>query len=442
MAPRRLPTWLVAGALIACGDATPPAESGSFGRIQSDLFDQSCAISGCHAGPTPAAGMSLEAGRSFASLVAATANDDARGDGLKRVVPFKPESSLLYRKLSFTGWPAGRNYGSPMPLGLPSLSIGQIEFVRQWIAAGAPDRGNVVADTALLHDATRPEEIGFTALAPPAQGVQLHIDQFTVAPKFERELFIRRNLGNLADLYVNRVETKMRVNSHHLLVYTFTPTAPQVLIPPPDVVRDIRNPDGSMNVANMIPMAFHVFFAGAMTQTSDYRFPDGVAMRVPAGASLDLNSHYVNKSGTTVPGEAYANLHTVDRSQVQRVAFTLNMNNTVFTLPAGRRTTVIKTFNVDTTVSIFALTSHMHVHGEKFSIRLSGGARHGELVYENTDWAHPLLKSFAQPIVLQKGQGLTSEVTFNNTTSRPITFGLTSDDEMDIIFGYYYVGTP
>ena len=46
--------------------------------------------------------------------------------------------------------------------------------------------------------------------------------------------------------------------------------------------------------------------------------------------------------------------------------------------------------------------------------------------------------NYAVPIVLEKGQGLRSVVTYNNTTSNTIRFGLTSDQEMDIIFGYYY----
>ena len=71
-------------------------------------------------------------------------------------------------------------------------------------------------------------------------------------------------------------------------------------------------------------------------------------------------------------------------------------------------------------------------------IRIFGGPRNGEVVYENTDWEHPLIKTFQTPIVLQPGQGLTSEVTFNNTTNKTVGFGLTSEDEMNIIFGYYY----
>jgi hypothetical protein len=42
------------------------------------------------------------------------------------------------------------------------------------------------------------------------------------------------------------------------------------------------------------------------------------------------------------------------------------------------------------------------------------------------------------PIVLNAGEGLTSEITYYNETDRAISFGLTSEDEMGIIFGYYY----
>jgi hypothetical protein len=80
----------------------------------------------------------------------------------------------------------------------------------------------------------------------------------------------------------------------------------------------------------------------------------------------------------------------------------------------------------------------MHKLGEKFVIKIKGGSRDGEVVYTSTDWAHPDIVTFKTPIILQKGEGLTSEITYNNTTSKAVSFGLTSEDEMGIIFGYYF----
>lgn len=448
-AARILLAALVAATLAGCagsdsgGDVTPPTTrfSSTWDRIQATVLTPSCAAGGCHqtgSAFAQASGLVLEKGVAYQNLVGvAPKNLSAHDDGLVRVKPSDPEGSFLYWKLRFLASPTGRDYGSPMPLSGQPLTNGEVEYIRRWIAAGAPQSGDVV-DTAVLADHTRIDPTAFTPLAPPAQGVQLHIEPFSVAPNFEREIFVYKKLGNASDIYVNRIETKMRLGSHHFLIYTFRAGTPALVIPRPDVVRDIRNPDGSMNVINMIPMAYHVFFGGSMTPTSDYRFPDGVALRVPADAAVDLNSHYVNKGTTATTGEAYANLYTVDKSQVQREAFTLDMDNQDLTLPPHQRTTVTRTFTVSSAMTIFLLTSHMHARGERFVIRLKGGARDGEVVYDNSDWAHPVIASYAQPIVLQPGQGLTSEVTYNNDTDRTIKFGLTSDDEMDIIFGYYY----
>jgi hypothetical protein len=189
----------------------------------------------------------------------------------------------------------------------------------------------------------------------------------------------------------------------------------------------------------MLPMACHVFFGGAMVPQSDFRFPDGVALRLPPNTGLDLNAHYVNRTGAEFPGEVQVNLHTVAASQVRTVASPLNLQNTDITIRAHADTTIRKTFVVsEPTMTIITLTSHMHEHGTRFVVRLAGGARDGQVVYDNTDWAHPLVRTFDAPLVLKKGEALVSEVTYHNTTDRVIRFGLTSEDEMGIVFGYYY----
>ncbi|WP_425607523.1 hypothetical protein [Roseisolibacter agri] len=341
-----------------------------------------------------------------------------------------------------------------MPLGTTrGLAAGELEFVRQWIAAGAPREGAVAA-ASLLDDRTAQTLPPFVPLARPASGVQLAVDSFAVAPAFERELFVLRPLGNAEEVFVDRFEFRMRPGSHHLLLYDFDPGRSPLCVPQvlalagvtPGNVRDIRNPDGSMNTLAMAPMACHVFVAGSMTTSFAYQFPPGVALRLRANAALDVNVHYVNRGAAPMAGEAYANLHTIDRARVQRAASTLDLGNTSFSLPAGQRTTVTKEFVVgsaalplrDSVLTVFALTSHMHSRGERFVVRVKGGARNGEIVYENTDWEHPVMTTYASPLVLRRGEALVSEVTFLNTTARTLRFGLTSEDEMAIVFGYYY----
>ena len=423
------------------GNAQAPVAS-SFAKLQEKVIAPQCLS--CHTAGNPYAiqsGLVLDPAVAYRNLVNGTVKlADAVSRGFTRLVtPRDVAASFAYRKLALWDPADTVPLGSPMPLGFTSLSVGQLEFMRRWIEAGAPETGEV-ADASLLDDTTLPAYAPFAPLvAPPAgKGLQIHVDPFNVQPNFERELFVYRSLGNTQPIYVTRFETRMRPNSHHLVLYDFEPGTPAAFMPRLDVVRDIRNPDGSMNILNMLPMAYHVFVSGAMSPNGGYTFPPGVALRFPANAALDFNVHYVNAGSTPLTGEAFANLYTVDASQVQQVASTLFLSNFDLRLPPMQRTTQTKTFTFSAPTRILALSSHMHKRGERFQIQVKGGSRDGQVVYDNDDWDHPVFVSFEPPLTLNPGEGLTSIITYNNDTTHTITFGLTSEDEMGIIFGYTY----
>lgn len=449
---RTVQLLLLLACAAACGGGDSASSTGtpliettdaSFTRIQREILDPQCAA--CHkSGNTNArqSGLVLTADSAYQQLVGvASVQALAKSIGMPRITAFKSDSSLFYHKLAWVPGHHSVDYGNLMPIGTTQgVTAGQLEYVRRWIEAGAPRTGNVV-DTMVLAD-TRVQSAIFAPLAAPSvRGLQLKVDSFAVTPASERELFVYRRLGNAVDLYVTRIQSRMRPGSHHLLLYSFdeTNTAfPCGTRPAPDAVRDIKNQDGSFNLLNMLPMACHVFFAGAMTPDFDYSFPPGVALRLPANAALDLNVHYVNRSPAKLPGEAYANLHTTDRADVQTVAHTLNYANTNIVLPPGVRTTLTKAFPVSVRTTVLGVTSHMHSLGERFEIRVRRVNGSETTVYVNTDWEHPGFVNFATPIVLEPGDGLVSVVTWNNTTTRTVTFGLASTNEMDIIFGYAY----
>ena len=365
----------------------------------------------------------------------AAKNIAANADGLVRVKPGDYSKSLLYHKTDCMAGHHSANYGSTMPLGGTYLSLGQIEFIKQWIIKGAPKTGSVVDETLLENTTVCAQP--FTPLPPPAaaEGFQIKIDTFTVSPNTEREVFVRRNTPNASTVYVNKFVMRGRPNSHHLVLYGFQNTA---LLPASNVLRDLYNPDGTINTTTFLQMQNHFFLGGGTDVNATYTFPAGVALKIPANTALDLNAHYFNKQTTGLTGENFINLYTVPQSAVVKEAKSINFANYNFSIPANQRKTITTNFTFANAVTVIMLTSHFHKMGEKFVIKILGGARNGETVYENTDWQHPLALNLTTPILLNAGEGLTSVVTYNNTSNKTVNFGLTSEDEMNIIFGYYY----
>src|SRR5438552_3167870 len=251
----RFSAFAVVAGLAACGGdaattgtspSTDPAAS--FAKLQTSVFATSCAVSGCHVSASAAVSgnLVLSPDVAYDNLVGARpSNLSAQRDGLRRIVPYKPDSSLLYQKIVL-GAGAHADYGNTMPVGAAPLSQGQVDFIWKWISAGAPRTGDV-ADAKLLTSTTPQSGTHFTPLAapPPGQGIQIHVDSFGVSANFERELFVYRPLGNGADIYVNRIQTAMRSLSHHFVLYSVDPSMFPLFncTPQPNVVRDIRNPD-------------------------------------------------------------------------------------------------------------------------------------------------------------------------------------------------------
>lgn len=449
--------WIVCLAVlsVACSkEATDPGVSpvpqtkqiASFDLLQDKFLTPSCATSGCHLsekdGSFAQHGLVLAKGLAYGNLVGApSVNSAALAKSMPRVKKFASNESLFYHKLNWDLSHYGlANYGAPMPLGGKPITKGQLAFVQKWIDAGAPAAGEVV-DPAVLDDTTPSyaEDANFSPLSTPAEegksGVQLKVERFVVPPNFERELFVRRPLNNPAPIYVSRIKLKSRANSHHMVIYDFRNKS---LLPKSDETRDLRNLDNSLNILTFLQMSNHIFLGGGTDPNSDYMFPAGMALQLPVNASVDLNPHYFNKTKENLFGENYVNLYTVPADQVKKIVQMIDFGVTNFTLPAKQTTTITRDFKFDTDVAVVSLTSHYHEKGKLFQIKIMGGSRNGEVIYENSDWAHPKVINYDSPILLQAGQGLTSVVTYVNDTAKDISFGLTSEDEMNIIFGYYY----
>jgi hypothetical protein len=115
---------------------------GTFDRIQRQIFNQSCALGGCHDSESQMSGLLLETGAAYGNLINQTpVNASAANAGWLRVsvvpdVSGDPDTSFLLHKIE-GDLPDG-TYGSRMPLDKPKLNSTLRDIIQLWIEAGAP----------------------------------------------------------------------------------------------------------------------------------------------------------------------------------------------------------------------------------------------------------------------------------------------------------------
>lgn len=123
--------------VAACEHADPLVDGGeenglepTLESIQENIFNTTCAVSGCHAASSASAGLDLSSANARANLVGV---ESTGVPSLFRVDPGNADDSYLVLKLEGDD----RIAGNRMPLGRPPLPPSQIDVIREWIDGGA-----------------------------------------------------------------------------------------------------------------------------------------------------------------------------------------------------------------------------------------------------------------------------------------------------------------
>lgn len=430
-------------------DSCQAATELSYASIYEKVFAASCAFSSCHSGARAKGSLDLgNIDAAYAALVgAAPANETALAAGLLRVDPGKPASSFLLRKL---GAP-GPGEGNRMPANSSSpLPDSTLSAIREWILAGAPREGTIpgVPD---ISEELPPPTGHIPQPTPPENGIQLHLEPFTIGAGREREVFYYVDKPFAAmpgDVYVQRIDIHMSEESHHFIIYEWiNPTKP------PSGIRDSSFADF---------LASQRFIVGSQQSFYSLSFPPGVGIKFTKDTSFDFNSHYINLSGDApFLGEVYVNIFFAEPGAVTTIAKPIFDINTSINVPPNQTRTTKLNFpsftssaqdpalgnngRVARETHIYSLSSHMHRHGVRFQVFLINNGvdvNPPQLIYDNLDWDDPLFLRLDPPLVLQAGQGLRYETTHTyddppTPTSPPLRFAATSEDEMAILLGFY-----
>ncbi len=435
-------------------------DNSTYHEIQDYIFDKSCASSACHAAPANAGNLNLTYGLSYQDLVGRVPlNPAAAAAGMKLIDPGNPENSFLLTKLM----DPIPEQGVRMPFNAGTLHTGKIEAIRTWIAAGAPQEEILagIGDLSVLRDPL--EVFEPPAPPPPGEGYQLRMPPFKIEPGTEREVFYHTQITDEngqpvnGDIFVNRIEVYYPIGSHHFALFYLTDAAVKRGLLDIGVVPEAGvDPSENFRVFELAHIGLlglvgteRIFITGTQRDETNFRFPEGVALRLPGNTVYDLNSHYINLLGTeTMHGEVYVNIHTIPPEKVKYEAKVLLVYNNDINVPPGTtRTTgydwLIKDelerlgVSPNADMHVVLLSSHMHRHGELFEInRLSTS----ELLHRSVTYDNAPISVFDPPLILGADDGLGFACTQSNyDRDAPIRFGFTSEDEMCVMYGYYYL---
>lgn len=181
-------------------------------------------------------------------------------------------------------------------------------------------------------------------------------------------------------------------------------------------------------------------------------FPEGVGMAVYPDQYLQLviQMHYFNPDGGSYEDRSAYELRTTDsveREVWMDVAGPENLN-----IPAGSEAhseSAVYPNYYGEEVEILGAFPHMHLLGERYDARLTGGEEEVCLVEGAYDFDHQATYMFTEPVTWGRDDSLSFECVYNNSSSNPdnpsdppldVSYGEGTTDEMCYLL--FYVAEP
>ncbi len=243
-----------------------------------------------------------------------------------------------------------------------------------------------VLTTAVCADAAR------VRLPRPKRGFQMRMGKFTIPAAREREVCEFRTLPNRKPIDAQKFEFEMTPGSHHFALWAYLGQDRN----PADFPQTIVDAPGCIGVGPRDTFD-RALLGGAPSPHEVTRFPPGIAVRLAPHQRVILNSHYINGSLTDpLTPQVVLNVTRARPGTIRHHAEQMTLGDYPIDIPP---------------LGTASLTA---------------------------EWIAPFAYWPATPMRVEPGDGFRFTCEWKNDDDHPVRFGVTTNDEMCFMVGYYY----
>jgi hypothetical protein len=419
-----------------CTEGTATTFNSTFEAIQKVVFEKySCSESVCHGSLGMQGGLDLSPEVAYDNIF----EKPALGVSMNLIQPGDKDRSYLWLKLAAktdpSKLPAGFQIaGAPMPNSALTISDEELEAMRLWIYAGAPEEGTVDGTAELLNACLPPPEpIFIEPLDPPAPGtgVQLVMPEWPLEAHSEREICFATYYDitdQVPEEYRDPTGTMFRFatselrqdpQSHHLIINRQFGVVEDLhhqsfgawtcaggerageTCEPSDLSScgtghcrsEVRDTFACIGFGQ--PGSQRAQIGGAQSAQSFNEYAPGVYGQIPMKGVLYWNSHAFNLTGSDTVMHGWMNYYFSDDQRYPvRGIFDASR---IFAANAAPFTTQTICHNhlLPQNAHLFNMSSHTHKHGKHFTVTMPDGST----IYESFVYNDPEDITFDPPLV-------------------------------------------
>ncbi len=271
-------------------------------------------------------------------------------------------------------------------------------------------------------------------LPRPRNGLQVRLSPIEIKPHTEREVCQLVTLRNAKPIDARRLSFAMpygrTYTSHHFAVFLSEGgDSPALGGPPFDSV-------GCTGTGDTLVSPILAFVQRPRARLA---FPRGVGVTLHPHQRLLLNSHYINDGDAPITVDVAMNFDAARRGSIVHHARSFQLGTLRIDVPPFQRGSARATWRTPFPMNVVWMSSHSHKHTESVEVDVVRAGLSPERALVTEKASDPTIRDYKAPFLrLNPGDGIQWTCNYNNPTARPLTFGVTSNDEMCFALGFFF----